>query len=299
MLASAVALLVIYSLLLCPSGALDNDTLELWIEGKEMRKISGSTTDFQLVNQGRYKGLLTSESQLTLPEHQNSLRFKWQAPPGYKYSIDQLVTSGDSGLSTSPYLSIPHAGDVPHVESEFQLWLPCEDGDGEMKSVYISLSFTNSDVRRQSRPVTININKRCNIGTVIPCRHACENGGSCGKYGVCECPDGYYGPACRQVLCVPHCFNGGTCTKPGVCSCVEGYHGKICEKASCKNDCNNNGRCIGPDKCMCYKQWTGKYCKKQLTSEVYEKFYKMTRVKRKSPKSTKIRTADNRKINKL
>ncbi|XP_033120019.1 wnt inhibitory factor 1-like [Anneissia japonica] len=286
MLVSAAALLVMYSLLLCPSRAQD-DTLELWIEGHEMRKISGATTDLQLVTKGRSRHFLTSESQLTLPEHKDSLRFKWQAPPGYKYSIDQLMTSGDSGLS-SPYLSIPHAGEVPHVESEFQLWLPCEDSDGDMKSVYMSLIFTNPDVsHRHFKPVTMLINKRCNLGTAIPCRHTCENGGSCGKYGVCECSEGYYGPACKQVLCVPHCYNSGTCIKPGVCACAEGFSGKICEKASCKKNCSNHGRCIGPDKCVCHKQWTGKYCQKRLTSEVYAKFYKMTRAKRKSTKTAK------------
>ncbi|KAF3692342.1 von Willebrand factor D and EGF domain-containing protein Precursor [Channa argus] len=98
------------------------------------------------------------------------------------------------------------------------------------------------------------------------CRPDCKNQGKCVKPNVCECPVGYSGPTCEEVVCNRHCENGGECVSPDVCQCKPGWYGPTCNSAVCLQKCKNGGECIGPNTCHCQIGWEGLQCQTRESS---------------------------------
>eukprot|EP00501_MAST-03F_sp_TOSAG23-6_P002522 GSMAST32.ASY1.ANO1.2659.1 assembled CDS len=92
----------------------------------------------------------------------------------------------------------------------------------------------------------------------------CSHAGYC-KQMVCECWNGFEGPACEKRKCpmgkawgdsaigvddahnLAVCSNRGHCnTETGSCECLPGYEGDSCNRLSCPGTpvCNGHGRCL-------------------------------------------------------
>lgn len=225
-----------------------------------------------------FQTLITSDTTEAVERHVipaavRSVHIYWRAPKGYHYSFQELSSSVPQ-IMGPPLLSVTLHDRLPTLDTAFRMDFPCK-GDG-ITTVSISLRIRNSYDTKDipGSPLTLQFDKECVLGPSSLCDPPCANEGRCNLQGICDCPDGFFGPSCRQVLCNPHCYNGGTCIAPNVCSCPDGFKGDYCQKARCRFDCNNNGYCYKKGLCKCYKGWTGKHCdrpeKRSSLSRRYE-----------------------------
>eukprot|EP00638_Chattonella_subsalsa_P004833 CAMPEP_0117739494 /NCGR_PEP_ID=MMETSP0947-20121206/3781_1 /TAXON_ID=44440 /ORGANISM="Chattonella subsalsa, Strain CCMP2191" /LENGTH=726 /DNA_ID=CAMNT_0005555431 /DNA_START=640 /DNA_END=2820 /DNA_ORIENTATION=+ len=94
--------------------------------------------------------------------------------------------------------------------------------------------------------------------------YECNDQGRCNEDTyVCECYEGWLGPACDKKSCPvgkawfdeansrnnahapTECSNMGTCDyTTGNCKCREGFTGRACDRLGCVNQCNGVGTCL-------------------------------------------------------
>ncbi|XP_072026410.1 wnt inhibitory factor 1-like [Amphiura filiformis] len=251
----------------------------IWLDPAESQLLLGpSTSPLYIIREGVvdtfFQTLITSDSLEAMPRHVvpasiRSVHIYWRAPKGYHYSFQELSSSLPEVMGP-PLLSVTLHDRLPTLDTAFRMDFPCK-GDG-MTTVSISLRIRNSYDKKDipGSPLNLEFDKECDRGYASICDPPCANDGECNSHGVCDCPQGFFGPSCRQVLCDPHCYNGGTCVAPNICSCPDGFRGNFCQKARCRKDCNNNGYCFKKGQCKCYKGWTGKHCDRPSTSKRYK-----------------------------
>lgn len=245
--------------------------LEVWLDSQQSR-VLGLNIPVYLISNGKPSamlsrvkgGFLSPFRKFQLSRDEQFLNLTWRAPTGYKYVIEELSVS-DHTLMRAPTLNLPSSGMVSSNVNVLRIGFPCS-GDASGRgygSVTMRLfqtpNFLNVD-NDVSRPdhitLLFDIEKECRKRCHPPCR----NEGKCDDWGVCQCPDGYYGPLCDQVLCNPKCHNGGICFSPDICVCPDGFSGAYCQKGLCTGNCNNHGTCIGNELCFCRKGWSGHDC---------------------------------------
>ena len=95
------------------------------------------------------------------------------------------------------------------------------------------------------------------------CPNNCNQQGTCDKYGICNCFEGFEGGDCSLRTCpsgtawgdkataldtahgLQICSGRGSCDyEEGKCECDNGFYGISCNLLDCASDCNNQGRCL-------------------------------------------------------
>ena len=95
------------------------------------------------------------------------------------------------------------------------------------------------------------------------CPNLCNKKGTCNKWGLCDCFEGYEGYDCSLRSCpsgTPFadiataddsahtsalCSGQGSCDyATGTCSCAPGFTGNDCSRRWCHNNCNMRGECL-------------------------------------------------------
>ncbi|XP_077988682.1 wnt inhibitory factor 1-like [Glandiceps talaboti] len=266
---------ILCGLILLDSYSLaDKSRLSLWLDSQQVERLAGIPAEIFVIKNGTLAPFLqdldynenSEDNTLPIvPADIESLILNWESKYRYKYSFEQLLSS-DTEIMDHPMLSIPPSDEIPLTASDFQIFFQCTGNKDGVAAVMITLKLTDTRLNEDIdiSPLNIRFRKQCLKASSSSCDPWCQNGGFCDQHGLCNCPDGYYGPACGQALCYPHCYNDGTCISPGICACQDGFRGKHCELALCGYPCGPHGRCVEPGKCECHKYWYGKYCNKKL-----------------------------------
>ena len=108
----------------------------------------------------------------------------------------------------------------------------------------------------------------------------CGGRGTCGKDGICECENGFFGEKCERSMCPSECSFRGRCVETddgsSVCDCDEGYQGESCSERNL-NNCHGHGK-IENDACVCDavaeddalfsgQMWEGETCSTKSTKD--------------------------------
>ncbi|XP_072026406.1 uncharacterized protein [Amphiura filiformis] len=262
--------------------------LNVWLDLKQTKEFTGLDSPIFLVHNGKSSTFLTRSlaadsslgiARLLLSPNDDVMNISWRAPTRYHYNIEDTFSTQPE-IASKPAFSIAPSGFIPASDKAFSVYFHCTGRKTGTSSVGFVLRIKSSvdgqNLETPSSPLRLQFEKECQED-LPKCVPECHNGGVCNVFHQCECPDGYYGPACKQALCDPHCYNGGSCVAPGLCMCPLGFIGDACQTAFCQNNCNQHGHCVGPERCECYKHWQGKYCDKPVTSPLYSRFVKQTK----------------------
>ncbi|NP_001161492.1 Wnt inhibitory factor precursor [Saccoglossus kowalevskii] len=262
------------------SSLTTSDSISLWLDAMQVERLLGIRAEIYVIRNGTQSPYLQDITYQRDAEDDDlpivrvgieKLTLNWEAKNTYHYTFGHLLSS-DTEVMGHPFLSIPTSGEVPHKQTDFQVTFPCTN---KVKGYAVAtVTVTIDDLRLgkeiKASPLKVKFRKQCDKVPTPEC--SCENGGFCDEHGICDCPDGFFGPACKQALCSPRCFNGGTCIAPGICVCADDFTGRSCEKALCTNSCGRHGRCVAPETCECHKHWSGQYCEKKLANVLHDIF---------------------------
>ncbi|XP_071816782.1 wnt inhibitory factor 1-like isoform X1 [Apostichopus japonicus] len=264
------AIVIIWTTVLM-TGPQSEYGLEIWLDSRQSQVLDLDIPVY-LISNGEPSALLsraeggslTPVQRFKLPRDIAHLNITWRAPAGFQYEFEELASS-DHVLMRAPTVNIPKRGMIPTQPNVLKIGFPCSgetSGIGYGKVVLRLSRLPNTieiapgyDVQKELG-LAFEIEKDCRKSCHPPCQHE----GICDDWGICICPEGYYGPLCEQVFCQPKCHNGGTCFTPGICVCPTGFNGAYCQKAMCTGNCNGRGTCIGHEKCYCRKGWSGQDC---------------------------------------
>lgn len=244
-----------------PSG-----DLSLWIEGSQVKMISGVSMEIYAIVNGTVLPYIQdpnfSRHLPVIPSEINYVSFTWKSgTKSYLYHFDKLESMDESILGP-PIITIKQQGKIPKRPRTFGVSLPCSGNNSGVASFSIGLLITRKNKKPLlGTPLRLSLRKECiKRGPDPECDRKCANGGHCNKDKICICREGYVGQYCTNALCYPQCQNNGTCTAPGTCTCPPGFHGHHCEGGICSQKCENGGKCVQKDTCQCSKGYFGLRC---------------------------------------